>query len=162
MGDEEAEWFQVCAYCGTPLDVGESHPVHVERDDDDGDLRFDSFCDEECKENWLTDRMGPGTRWYYLPDIVRTAGRPVWVDWRAVRSVPSKSGVQIAATKSLKFLLEAQIVILMFCNSVLMRSLIRPLYHFPWVSIARYALCIGHGILRQSVIAHIGTYESLR
>jgi len=40
-----------------------------------------------------------------------------------VRSVPSKSGVQIAATMSLKFLLETQMVILMLCNSVLMRLL---------------------------------------
>ncbi|WP_449267328.1 hypothetical protein [Halapricum hydrolyticum] len=30
--------------------------------DDDGDLRLYSFCDEECKENWLTDREGSGTR----------------------------------------------------------------------------------------------------
>jgi len=36
---------------------------------------------------------------------------------------PSKSGVQIAATMSLKFLLETQMVILMLCNSVLMRLL---------------------------------------
>ncbi|WP_422652237.1 DUF7576 family protein [Halorubrum lacusprofundi] len=40
----------MCAYCGTPLDVGESHSVHVERDDD-CDRRLYSFCDEECKES---------------------------------------------------------------------------------------------------------------
>ena len=55
MDDEAAEWFQACAYCGSPLEEGVSHPVHVERDEDGG-IQLYSFCDEECKENWLSDR----------------------------------------------------------------------------------------------------------
>lgn len=55
MSSEEARWFQVCAYFGFPLANGKQHPVYVEREAD-GTVHLHSFCDAECKENWLDER----------------------------------------------------------------------------------------------------------
>lgn len=55
MSNEELSWFRTCAYCGDPLAAGVKYPVHTEMDED-GTLHLYSFCDEECKADWLDNR----------------------------------------------------------------------------------------------------------
>lgn len=43
--------FTSCATCGTPFEQDERYPVRTDTDDD-GNVQVNSFCDEDCLEEW--------------------------------------------------------------------------------------------------------------
>lgn len=54
-GTSDAESDDRCAHCGQSVDTSNWHPV-AKRRDDDGSLRFFSFCSEACQDAWLDGR----------------------------------------------------------------------------------------------------------
>ena len=53
MTDFENYPFEACDHCGTPFQQDVSYPVVTQQED--GNVTFKSFCDEECQTAWASD-----------------------------------------------------------------------------------------------------------
>ena len=61
MTDGADNPFRACANCGTQFELDEDYPVLT--DQEDGDITFFSFCDDDCRTSWEAEhRDGTGRR----------------------------------------------------------------------------------------------------
>lgn len=55
MNDDGTAFPDECDYCGTPFEIGVRYPAFTE-DGPDGEFDIYTFCDDECKSEWLDER----------------------------------------------------------------------------------------------------------